>query len=557
MSFKPKISLSDSDIREDESISFIENTLKGHGVKTQIDKRDKGANIDGYIELLDSQNRLTGKVTVQVKTVPPVKEGMYEFACPTSLFAYAERTAEVVLLLAVDHKSQIVLWKHINTDLIESNRSKEDQGHITLHFGIDETISSANVDQVIKTWRQIVDEQVKRYVSAPSFQQELHEVKEYILKCQSLPVNIKPEELSVLQSFLDDFNKVMKTELSFIKDFFYPNVWKFGVAFSDFSDNSVCYATYPIMKGEQLSEIRRLPSNYLWSIRSMSIYGHNNSNPFLKNYKLIIKEQVKQHIDSYLNHIQIPANDAFAVETILSAFRKDSKYSVFSNQNRKSFSKLIDWIEHNYPDANDKNIVLHSGFDKYPLTDIYKALILLKNKGVEQLVEPYAPKGTYGSTGYIYDWYNADIAFVKMKYVIEKVTDAYEIFVKDNFPCFADSLLMENDCDVIIYNLHYNTSDSKDPGIEIYYLISENMYKKEKKIIFSKNSDDELCQEVEKYNIFDLYREGFSFKGRQYKLKSQVSTIAHEILFSEIPIWETYTKLLRERLSMIPDLITI
>ena len=50
MVFKPKISLTNTDIREDESISFVESTLKGHGVKTQISKGDKGANIDGFIE---------------------------------------------------------------------------------------------------------------------------------------------------------------------------------------------------------------------------------------------------------------------------------------------------------------------------------------------------------------------------------------------------------------------------------------------------------------------------------------------------------------------------
>ena len=63
MAFKPKISLTETDIREEDSISFVESTLKGHGVKTQLVKGDKGANIDGFIELLDSENRMTGKVT--------------------------------------------------------------------------------------------------------------------------------------------------------------------------------------------------------------------------------------------------------------------------------------------------------------------------------------------------------------------------------------------------------------------------------------------------------------------------------------------------------------
>lgn len=64
MAFTPKISLTETDIREEDSISYIESSLKGHGVKTQLVKGDKGANIDGFIELLDSENRMTGKVTV-------------------------------------------------------------------------------------------------------------------------------------------------------------------------------------------------------------------------------------------------------------------------------------------------------------------------------------------------------------------------------------------------------------------------------------------------------------------------------------------------------------
>lgn len=90
MVYKRNKSLSDSDIREEESVDFIRDLLKGHGVKPALKKGDKEANIDGYIELLDEENRINGKITAQVKTVPPSLEGQFLYDCPTSLFGYAE-----------------------------------------------------------------------------------------------------------------------------------------------------------------------------------------------------------------------------------------------------------------------------------------------------------------------------------------------------------------------------------------------------------------------------------------------------------------------------------
>lgn len=554
MVFKPKVSLTDTDIREDESISFVESTLKGHGIKTQIEKGDKGANIDGFIELLDSENRLTGKVTVQVKTVPPSKEGMFEFACPTSLFAYAERTTEVVLLLAVDHKNQVALWKHISRELIDANRSKEGQDTITLHFDPDERLTPTNVDDIVDKWRDIVNDQIKRFVTSPSYQKELKELKEFIINCQSLPLDLSSERIAVLQSFIDDYNKLLFGELSYFKNKFYPNVWKFGVAFSEFSDTRLSYTVFPINKGEQLAQIRRLPHNDLWSMRSLSIHGHNVSNPFVENYRLVIKEQVKQHVDLFLKNIEKPDLPSFAIETIMASFRMDNDYRVFRRKDRLSFSRLKEWIENNYPDVTTANIILLDRFNQYPLTDIYKALQRLLSEGVDKLVEPYAPKGSYGSTGYIYDWYNTDTAFTKMKYVIENVNNAFAKFVSDNFPAFSDSLLDRLHCDVIIYNLHYNSPDGREPGIETYFLNSDSPVEK-KSVMYSKNGDSDLYTEIKKLNYYDLFHKGITYQGVHYKVVCCESSIAHEILFSETPLWDTYSKLMKDRFEHLHEKI--
>ena len=126
MSFKGKVSIDSNGVKEERSVLFIQTLLLGR-TKNNIDKGTTQSNIDGYIELLDSSNRINGKITVQVKTVSQKDEGHNRFPCPTSLFAYAETTTDNVFLLAVDHSQDKVLYKHISPKLLDENRDKEQQ----------------------------------------------------------------------------------------------------------------------------------------------------------------------------------------------------------------------------------------------------------------------------------------------------------------------------------------------------------------------------------------------------------------------------------------------
>ncbi len=151
MAFKAQVSLTDNSIKEKRSVLFIENLLVDKA-NTDISTEDKKANIDGYIELLSSDKRIVGKITVQVKTVPSKYEGKNSYPCPTSLFAYAESTTDVVYLLAVDHSQSKVLFKHISYALLEANRSKEKQDSITLHFSNNEELRQDNIQEVLTSW---------------------------------------------------------------------------------------------------------------------------------------------------------------------------------------------------------------------------------------------------------------------------------------------------------------------------------------------------------------------------------------------------------------------
>ena len=61
----------ESDTREQQSIDFINRLLKGTSTYPELRYGEKGTNIDRYIQLLDENKCIDGKLTVQVKTVSP------------------------------------------------------------------------------------------------------------------------------------------------------------------------------------------------------------------------------------------------------------------------------------------------------------------------------------------------------------------------------------------------------------------------------------------------------------------------------------------------------
>lgn len=125
--FLPKKSSWQSEKLDEESVLLIRNILIKQQVKTRIEEGGTTPNIDGYIELLDIENRIIGKLTVQVKhlTESVVGSNTY-YDIPQSILAYAERIkGEVVIFMTCDTDREIVYWKYIDEDFIRKCKNKK------------------------------------------------------------------------------------------------------------------------------------------------------------------------------------------------------------------------------------------------------------------------------------------------------------------------------------------------------------------------------------------------------------------------------------------------
>lgn len=154
-----------SDKLDEESILLIRNILVKQQVKARIEEGGTTPNIDGYIELLDNEERIIGKLTVQVKHLPKLTNNVnVSYSIPQSLLAYAERIkGEVVVFMTCDTDNGIVYWKYIDEDFIRKCKNKRDdiQETYVYHFASQENLTKKNAREVILEWIRIYIEKKK------------------------------------------------------------------------------------------------------------------------------------------------------------------------------------------------------------------------------------------------------------------------------------------------------------------------------------------------------------------------------------------------------------
>ncbi|MBO7466806.1 MAG: hypothetical protein J6T94_03880 [Bacteroidaceae bacterium] len=552
MTFKPNKSLSESDIREEDSVDFIRDLLKGYGVKPALKKGDKEANIDGFIELLDDENRLSGKITAQVKTVPPSLEGQWLFDCPTSLFGYAEHTNEVVIIMAVDHKNKTVLWKYISRELIEANENKANQDTIRLHFDHDGQMTSANVEDTIKIWRILALQQLKLYNAAPALAKENEALRKALFQAKGIDMTLTPGEIQTVQLFIDTYNDLMNRELLYVKKNLYPDVWKFGIAIYCFEPAKLGYLIYSINNGENHPLIKQVPSDYalLHQMPYEMMSNYNVENPFKTDYRILLRERIKHHVEKFIKYFnEPPVTVPFAAEIVSDYLNKDAEGIIIPKNERDTFSQMAGWLQANVSHLlKPRTRVVYGPFQEVDLFAVYNSIQYLISQGLEQASLPYPSKGKYGNTGYVYDWYNPDGAYVKASYVIDAVENAYHSFITNNFPLLAEKLDNYKGADLIVMNVRY---DSEQHNIA-YYLLKSDQHTS-RRFLFALNSNDAFVSEIEQTDYREKTQKTYSLNGVDYRIVSYGWDASHETLYSNTPLRKTYQKVLKDNFGRLHE----
>lgn len=155
---KPAKAMWDSAQFDKDSVLMLRTMLNHHQINdSRLEEGGTQDNVDGYIVLLDAEDRPEGKVYVQVKhlTYPP-EDGNAYYDIPSSLVGYAGRfRTDVILFIACDTDNKAFFWKCIDDSFIDECLKKGLQRTYRYHFKENESATSETVDDTLSQWRNL------------------------------------------------------------------------------------------------------------------------------------------------------------------------------------------------------------------------------------------------------------------------------------------------------------------------------------------------------------------------------------------------------------------
>ena len=546
MSFKPKPTYSENDAREQQSVNFINGLLKGTRAYPNIKYGEKGANIDGEIQLLDEEDRINGKLTVQVKTVSTCNEGKNEFPCPTSLFGYADRTIDVVLLMAVDHAQKVVLWKYISRPLINENLHKANQETITLHFDNTEKLTAENITETIDRWNALFLQQRNLIIEAMEVKDENEKLRQLLVNVEAPAFTIPQSEVVKVQRFSDTYNGLLDKEFNYVKKICYPNVWKQGIAIGEYQDTELLYSLYSIRYGENSLLVKQLPKETIGKT-NFNIASHSYvDNKIKQDIPGLVKERISDDVKKLFNATKfIPPYENYIIEYV-----QDFVYQNRSILGAKNdFTALKSFIEQRFTTyAGTLPTIAIIGYQRVNIRLVYDCVTYLLNRGYTSFVQLYPPKGNYSSTGMVSDWFSPETAFEKMKIVFRYVYATYTDFITKNFPDIKDKLDMYYNADYVLINLNYDGW----PRLTINYFFCTDIKdsKNETVVEFSLGQEHQLYKDYPAPSpLFPFLGKTITYKGRTYDCTRTSGFDSHKYLFNKTCLIDTFCEVFKERLE--------
>lgn len=271
-----------------KAVNYLEGVLlESELIIPHIESGDKLPNLDGYLELCKFAERKVipvGRFDVQVKSlnhdysnnnVSYNSKYSYKYSCDTKVVnvVLEAQTCNPVILILVDSKNKHIFWKYMSMQYC-LKLDVETQVEKTVYFDESDEITDSNV------WYDILH---NIYIKFSYVQQ--HGDENYFLlsdKERKVPITV--------QNMSDYLNNILDNELWFIKQVYFQDTWKIGIAYLDGDKDSFsCIGLYKIKKGENDLFIKQFKekAGYFWNIH----YGGSYS----------IEDIIRQTLEIWIN----------------------------------------------------------------------------------------------------------------------------------------------------------------------------------------------------------------------------------------------------------------
>ena len=586
---KSKIpSHSKTSFTDKQSISLIDNILTTHRrVMPQLYSNDKWPNIDGFLEVQDSNSNLVGRLFVQAKTLPPNHKN--KFRCPISFFSSCE--IDPILLFGVDNQNKKVYWRYFDSQIIKNINFKNNKYSKTITFDGNKFFDE-NTSDYIGEWKKIIKNNRFKFQNYD----ELSNAYIIILQSSNEAVGKVNNDFVKIHDFLDTFNGLLDGEFSIVKTIFYPRTWKIGIAYYEYKPSKLSYTLYPIGLDKNDVQIKEVDKNLHDKIQKegLGFTVHFVENPIetrpreyakdiirskvfkLLEYKLLshagndflAREFIFAFVDKFHVQLGLTKRGTYTIREIEKAFyqylplwvEEAANFMVSVKRNGKN--KLTDCLTVDMlrggqpyfdPDSmirqimgderkdiedkvkarlKDKKVKIPNwliGNQKLPCGVFVELFTYLKNTQ-DEITRPYNPKDFHRlKNSKVREVFSKKDAEQNLKTFFENLPSVYKTILGNNFPILENELSLFSKADKIIvtptYKMFYLKSGNKNVGRSIEVLTNK---------------------QTEEFNNFDWEKREIDYQKNKYKVVSVRSSVL-DFIYEDTPLLDFVYHLLDDR----------
>jgi hypothetical protein len=526
---------------EIKAVAALYHILDTARIKPFVNSMDKVPNVDGHFEIVDESQQPMGKIEVQVKYLSQKNRSRPRYQCEKKFLAYCEDSILPVLLIVVDPEQELAYWFHISLRYLKTVADRIKGRTVNIDLPLENKISKSD-NSYLLPWTDILGDYRTRLIDFESVNTQLIEMKAAHKKLLSItnPVlGIERDYFKELHFFLDYYNSLLDNDFLIIKEIFYENCWKIGIAYSVYTESSLSYSLYPISYSANDIQIKEISGSKKGRLKNVINYvNHNTNNPIKYTpekyaYKYIIKD-LKNILDK---RMLLPINK-YAANEYITAFLDSFSQITGLKENSSSYklqeikfalNNFIPSLCQEYLKAMDSSpegffcIDLFLHFDseeievlkqraakrlgaeenqdsavdifsnKFNLVYLHELIRYLENFN-ESSVNRIYPLKKYPKSRAYFSWevYNQKALLSVMNVILKNLPKLYDDFISEYFPGIKDRISFFSYFDRLIVNVSVKEKsiDLKDsPEVELIYLQNISMIKEQRIDIYAAGID--------------------------------------------------------------------
>lgn len=516
-----------TDTAEANAVNVLESLLKTERVKSEINTRDKLPAEDGALYLVDEDNSITGKLTVQVKKLPSEYSGSPKKQFDIVALNHFVNDFAPFLLIVVDIDNEIAYWEHIDDKYMGGLDIEEGQKSKVIHFKKEKRINR-ETESYIGHWQRIVDSRRDQLYFSEDYKQAYEDLRQRA----NPEVGQEQEFFEQIHQFLDEYNEVIQNEIPVINNQLYANARNIGLAYQKYTGEELYYGLYPIPVKRNDVQIKTVDGPVLDELEETTVSRrHYDGNPIesrpteyakeVSHSKLeklfeqkglihsvdefLAREFIFDFIDEFHVPLGLEQKDEYTLREIHHGFlnflpfwveealKSKERNGVKGNLGRRRYIDLSLLMAQTLPDERDEvgrkaqeRLESDERTRPYPIGNeklsprIFKEFVAyLEQNGVKEIQRPYIPEDYSRHDeggGRVWEAYSLSAIRENLELFFDKLPSIYRKIVSENFTGIRDELpLFKNASKVLItYEVNDEYESREDlPSIQYVHLKDE------------------------------------------------------------------------------------